>query len=880
MAEIIPEIKNKLSDLEPPPALEPEQARFRLFDSVTTFLKNVAQSQPLMLVLDDLHWADRSSLSLLQFLAREISGSRLILVGAYRDAELSRQHPLSETLAQLSREPAFRREPLRGLSQEETEQFIAASAGIEPTTGMVEALYSHTEGNPFFMTEVIRLLSENGELTGDYISTLEGLRIPEGVREVIGQRLNRLSEQCNEVLTTASIIGREFDFRLLNILSGGLSEDRLLQAVDEAVSFHLIEDMPGQRDRYQFSHALIQQTLAEEVTTSRTVRLHARIGEALEQLYDADVGAHAAELAHHFSQAQPVLGPDKLVHYSQVAGEQALAAYAYEEGLFHYRRALDAKGIPSESSDPAPDGESAALLFGFGRAQVAALTRNQMPLAVANLTRAFDYYAKTGDIAQAIAIAEFPVVSFPGFPTGMAQLIGRALELTVPNTKQAGLLLSRYGIVMGQEQSDYGAAQDAFARALEIAESHGDSALEMRTLANASSVDIFHLHWDETKEKALSAIALGRGVLDTQADVIAHYSAFNGMHHLGEHEQARRYAVAMLPLAEQLRDRYWLATAFSRNAVASHNDGDWQSARDFSDRGLAVSPLDPRLLGNRVLIEYELGNFAEGQVYLERIIETMRMTAPGPATIYGITAAVIPIVAQITGVAESFDTAETAANTVLRSPIAPPSFAMWSRIGLGLVAVHREDAMEAEEQYAALELVRGTVWMFNLVHERALGLLSTTMGQLDRAVAHFEDSLAFCRRGGSRPEYAWTCRDYADTLLKRNGTGDSLQAKALLDESLSISRELGMIPLTENATALEERLESQPAEAPAYPDSLTHREVEVLHLVAAGRSNPEISEELFISVNTVARHLTNIFTKTGAANRAEAASYATRRGLV
>ncbi len=137
-------------------------------------------------------------------------------------------------------------------------------------------------------------------------------------------------------MTTASVIGREFDFRLLNILSGGMSEDQLLQAVDEAVSFHLIEDVPGQMDRYQFSHALIQQTLAEEVTTSRKVRLHARIAEALEALYGDDAEAHPEELAHHFAEAQTSTGPAKLVNYSLLAGEQALATHAHEDALAHF----------------------------------------------------------------------------------------------------------------------------------------------------------------------------------------------------------------------------------------------------------------------------------------------------------------------------------------------------------------------------------------------------------------------------------------------------------------------------------------------------------------------------------------------------------------
>ena len=333
IAEIVLEILGKLPGLETPPALDPEAARFHLFDSITTFLKNAAQNQPLMMVLDDLHWADRSSLLLLEFLARELGEARILLVGCYRDTDLSRQHILTETLAQLSREPVFRRQVLRGLSQDDLGEFINLTTGVQLPQNLNDTLFAHTEGNPFFMTEIIRLLSESGELTAEHIGTPEGIKIPAGVREVIGQRLNRLSERCNEVLTTASIIGREFDFRLLNILNGEIFEEQLLQSVQEAVSFHLIEEVPGRMDRYQFVHALVQQTLTEEVTTSRNVRLHARIAEALEQLYAADVEAQAAELAYHYSEAEAVLGTERLGHFSRIAGERALAAYAFDEAL-------------------------------------------------------------------------------------------------------------------------------------------------------------------------------------------------------------------------------------------------------------------------------------------------------------------------------------------------------------------------------------------------------------------------------------------------------------------------------------------------------------------------------------------------------------------
>ncbi len=197
-----------------------------------------------------------------------------------------------------------------------------------------------------------------------------------------------------------------------------------------------------------------------------------------------------------------------------------------------------------------------------------------------------------------------------------------------------------------------------------------------------------------------------------------------------------------------------------------------------------------------------------------------------------------------------------------------------------MLAVQRGDVAAAEEQYAALQLARGIMLWWLISGDRLLGLLAQTMGKLDQAAAHFEDALAFCRKAGYRPELAWTCCDYADTLKERDAEGDSAKALSLLDESLAISTELEMKPLMERVIALRERADAQPVRAPAYPDGLTQREIEVLRLVAAGKTDREIAEELFISAATVSTHVRNLLNKTGVANRTEAAAYATRQGLV
>ena len=184
---------------------------------------------------------------------------------------------------------------------------------------------------------------------------------------MIGQRLNRLSERCNEVLPTASVVGREFDFRLLSNLIEEGAGDTVLEAFEEAPAARIIEEPPGTTGRYQFTHALIQETLVQELSTTRRARLHARVGQALEELYGATAQTHAAELSHHFIEAELVLGPAELAHYSLLAGDQALASYAYEDALTHFERGLAERNIALAGTEVAPDEEAAALLFGLAR---------------------------------------------------------------------------------------------------------------------------------------------------------------------------------------------------------------------------------------------------------------------------------------------------------------------------------------------------------------------------------------------------------------------------------------------------------------------------------------------------------------------------------
>ena len=267
---------------------------------------------------------------------------------------------------------------------------------------------------------------------------------------------------------------------------------------------------------------------------------------------------------------------------------------------------------------------------------------------------------------------------------------------------------------------------------------------------------------------------------------------------------------------------------------------------------------------------------------MQRLIAARRLTAAieeaGAGNAY--TASTIPLAVRMGSGQTGLEDAKEAADALLSSKIVTPIFRNAGNVGLAMISVIEQNPEAAQRHFNALLPVKGIfVTQTGMAIDHILGLLCHTMGDIKLASAHFEDALTFCRKAGYRPDLAWTCHDYAEALLQRDGQGDQDLASALIDEALAISTELGMRPLIERVTALTETRDSQPAAKPAFPDGITQREVEVLRLISAGKTDREIAEELIISVNTVGNHVRSILNKTNAANRTEAATYAALRGL-
>jgi tetratricopeptide (TPR) repeat protein len=794
IAEIIPDVRQRLPGLPAAvPVEDPKQARFRLFDALTAFLKSAARGQPLVLVLDDLHWADDGSLSVLEFVARELADARLFLIGTYRDVDLSRRHPLSHSLAELTRERLFERVLLRGLSREDVGRFVEATSGIPPPAELIDAVYAHTEGNPLFVTEVVRLLAQEGELSHDRFEDRDGwsVRIPEGVREVIGRRLERLSDRCNETLALASVIGREFGLDQLDRLIDDLSADRLLEVLEEALAARVIEELPRAVSRYQFTHALIQETLAHELSLTRTVRLHARIAQTLEDLYGAEADQHASELAHHFGEAESLLGPEKSVRYSLLSGEAALAAHAGDQARTHFERALTAKeGLPM-------DDETAALLFGLGRAMLSAIARYELKPAVSCFRRAFEHYLEAGDVSRAVAVAAHPIPLNLGLGyTDFPGLISRALELVAPGSHEVGRLLAQHGWFAGIANGDFEAADSALREALSIAQRFGDTALERGALANLAWVDVWHFRYEEGVELGLRSIELSDSSGD-QHTMNAHRSVAWALTALGRSQEVRGHAGRELEIAEAFRDRWLLASAGYDSARQSLYEGDWDGVLEMSEICAAAQPRDPRGIAMRALLHYELGDFAEGAAGLDLLEDVADGVAPpGPIAEHAFLAGVLPLAARIEGTDTRLDLAEKVAAGLLSLPRLVPALARVATRSLALVALQRGETAEVARLYTEVEADRGKASMFvPLVVDRLLGLLAAATGRVEAAEEHFDEALALCERAGFRPERAWTACDYAETLLAAGG--DHSRIVALQDEALAIGRELGMGPLIE-----------------------------------------------------------------------------------
>ena len=818
VAEIITDVKDRLPDIQPPPEMaDPDSARFRLFDSIASFLKSASQAQPLVIVLDDLHWSDRPSLTFLEFMARELNQSRVLLICTYRDMELNRRHPLTVTLGDLSRERLFERVLLRGLTEQDIGRFIEIAAGFTAPSELPATVHRHTEGNPLFVTEVVRELVQSGELAENRVSgrSTWSVRIPEGVREVIGRRLDRLSERANEILTTAAVVGRDFHLDALKALAEDTTEGQLLDVLDEALDAKIIEELSDGIGHYQFTHALMQETLSEELSLTRRVRLHARIAETLERLYGDTADDHAAELAHHYAEAETLLGTDRVVAYSLAAGRNAAKAYGFEEAARHFERGLEAQETNDRTTADLNLGLASALMYTLGRSEI--------QRAADALITAFDHYESADlPVAPVIdAMVQFPLLIIQG-TSGLVDLFERARSLAEPGSGRYVDLTLALSNWCKFESYDNVRSLALANEALDLARTLGDEPGELRALMmTTTGMGSYLADPDDAGRMAQ--------LLNSNDDAI---TGQNVCKILGSEIAWRQedlpgsiqWFEKSLEWGKQSRNKWAVASGAADLAMVQVMSGKFEEAMDAVEVGEAASEGESRVLASAMLAQCFTGDLAKAHEYAVRGSDGWRSLVKAGSQV-GARWGFLVSVEESWLINDNMIDAELLELGEAWTEMDDESGDRWDREHalaiahnfLGVAAVIRDDRGKSESHYESaskLPVPAQHISSAGWLATPALAYMAAHLGRYSEADAHFKTALETANRWPSPTLRAFTLTLYAEMILDRSaddpsstsGIADHEKAIKLQDEALAITQELGMRPLTERILARREIL--------------------------------------------------------------------------
>jgi DNA-binding SARP family transcriptional activator/tetratricopeptide (TPR) repeat protein len=792
IAQMLPELHELFPDLPPAPSLDPEGARFRLFDSTASFLRAAGEAQSIVLVLDDLHAADKPSLLLLRFLARSLRDARIVVVGAYRDTETRPDDALSEAVAEVRREPVTRAIRLGGLDVAEVARVIELTASTRPSDEVAAAIHRETEGNALFVGELVRLLASERRLEEVTRSPWEA-SIPQGVREVIGHRLRHLSIDCKHLLSVASVLGREFRLDALGQVSERADKE-LLDLLDEAQAARVVIDLPAGRGGLRFSHALIRDSLYGDLGTSERLRLHGRATEALEELYGAEPKPHMAELAYHSLEAAPGGDVDKAVEYATGAGDQAASVLAYEEAARLYEMALEALEMKPAADEP----RRCELLLALGGAQARG----------GDLPKAKETFIRAANVARSLEAPEQlarAALGYGGrwvwFRAGkdrrLIPLLESALEALPPgdNPLRAMLLARLAGALR-----DHGVPQrraSLTSGALEIARRLDDP----RTLAHALDATYAAFSWprdaDAWLAMAKELTRLADKIGDKELAFIGHFHAFGALMVRGDMRAVDREFELMRGIAQELRQpsHIWvvLATQAMRDVFAGRFEQAEEVLQRATELGSGAQGLDATYYYVVNLqtwaLRREQGRLAEVEASLERHVNEY----PNVFLFRCVLASLCSELGREEDARAELD--RCAADDFADLDVGTEWF-----LGASLLAevcASLEDGERAKPLYEALapyadynvfahpEVALGSA-------SRYLGILTSTMSRWDEAARHFERAIEMNASMGARPCVAHTQHEYARMLIRRGAADHDSRASELLRAACGGYEQLGM----------------------------------------------------------------------------------------
>jgi DNA-binding SARP family transcriptional activator/tetratricopeptide (TPR) repeat protein len=782
--------------------------RYALFDAVASEL---ARAPGALLVIDDLHWADRPTLLMLQHLTRSLQPNPLLVVGTYRHAEVDAGHPLAEALAEIRRERPFERIELDGLRPDELGELIAGVTGSGGDERFVHSVHEETEGNPFFVEEVLRHLAESGSLEERMATgSLGAMGVPEGVKDVVGRRLARLGEHANHVLAIAAVVGRRFGVDVLELLSGR-DEEELIGALEDALAADLIAEEPGAPGRFAFTHALVRETVYEALSRTRRVRLHVRVGRALEELHGADVAPYLGELAHHFVAAADPRHAEDAVRYATAAGDRAMEQLAYEDAAGHYRAALSMLALAGGATGD----ERCDLLLALGAAEARA----------GEGANARDHFEQAADLAEELGSAERLGEAALGYGADvlgglwwlsvgvtdarMVNLLERALALLPPDgSLRARVLAQRAMQLYWTSERDHGMTLSG--QAVEMARAVDDSATLLYTLAARHASLWGPDAVDEQLAVADEVVHLAESSGDRERGLVGLGWRLTDLLVLGDRtavddavETCARWAVELRQPAHS-----WYATHCQ--AMLAMLDGRFDEVEDLISTALAFNPQvhDQSASQSWAIQMYALrgeqGRLGELEPVLTAATELYDAVPAWRGALAWLYA----------------ETGQEAECRTEFERLSEDDFGGLPRDGNWLTGVaysagacaYLGDADRAavlHEQllpYVGLNVVTGLGISYVGSVELYLGLVARAAARWDDADRHFTSARRVHERLRSPPWVAHTEHEHARMLMARGRAEDRERARDLLASAQATADALGMTRLIERDLVLAEQL--------------------------------------------------------------------------
>jgi DNA-binding SARP family transcriptional activator/tetratricopeptide (TPR) repeat protein len=810
LQRLVPEVSERLPNLPAPLAGDPEGERYRLFDSVASLLGELSVDRPTLVYLDDLHWADEGSLQLLKHVLRAQQSSPLVILATCRSTELAVR--FSELVADMRRDHLVAEVAVEGLSEAEVAALINRWAGEEVPADFARAVAGETEGNPFFIEEIVRHLTETGAIhreQGAWRSDLRAneLGIPQGVREVIGRRLSRLGEGARRVLTFSAVLGREFDLELLEELSE-LSGDAPINALEEAMRAQLIEEDPGRLGRYRFAHALIRETLYQALSRTRRVRLHREIAALLERHHADEPASPISELAYHFYCAAPGSQPDQAIRHLMRAGAQATTQLAYEEASVQYARALELLG-----GTHGRDHERCHVSLELGEARWRS----------GDATQAKDAYREAADLARSLAAPELFARAALGCGLGtggagfaissdasLVELLEEALrELGTEDSALRARVLSRLAVELYFTPSIERRTQLS-TEAVQIAERLNDPPARL--------IALYSRHWSslgpdlEIEERlaiGTEIVELASAIGDLEMAYRGHHIRMRTLLDLGDIAGTDVEISACARLAEELREPFYAWQTGMFRALRMLYDGRLRDGEQLALKTLEMSQRGPTAELARTAVGAQLALVMMLTGRLAELRPRIEAFATGQPWNVVWRAGLPYILSEL----ELYPEARS-----ILDELALDEFATLPRDGnwlaslwlLSLGCRRLGDGERAEILYRLLGpfadriATTGTGSFVAASCAQSLGVLAGTAGHYDSATAHFEAALDSGKEG---PVWnTWTRHEYAWMLIARGRSKDRQRAAQLIRSGLKAAGEMGMQRTKEQLQELQAQL--------------------------------------------------------------------------